>query len=56
MIMAKETTLILFPLLFCGWVAWKLVQLARSARRSPSLPPGPPTLPFLGEQPILNMW
>ncbi|CAG7977580.1 unnamed protein product [Penicillium salamii] len=46
--MANEATFILFSLLICCWVAWKLVSLAHSTRRPVSFPPGPRTLPFLG--------
>jgi hypothetical protein len=47
--MTKEATFIIFPLLVCCWVAWKLVDLARSTRRPVSFPPGPRTLPLLGD-------
>ncbi|CEL01369.1 hypothetical protein ASPCAL00953 [Aspergillus calidoustus] len=46
--MVGGTIIIALPLLFCSWVTWKLARFALSARRSPFLPPGPPTLPLLG--------
>lgn len=47
--MANKSTVGFILLILCCWVAWKLSRLARSAQRSQSLPPGPPTLPFIGD-------
>jgi len=36
------------PVVLIGLIAWTLFRLVRGSMRLPKMPPGPPTLPILG--------